>query len=93
MAYGPDTEEMLRRIAECDDGEISFDGLNITHIPQLSTHITHLDCGNSPMLVELPPLHEGLRSLWFTHTGIRRIPSLPSTMRDVICGESPINHI
>ena len=91
-AYGPDTEELLRRIAACKDKwyefgksttlNVSF--LQIRSLPPLPRYLEFLICYETP-LEELPDLPEGLLTLQCDMTQLRRLPKLPVCLKTLIC--------
>lgn len=67
MAYGPDTEELLRRVANIQNGMLNVSYLNITSLPTLPSGLQILYCYNTP-LTRLPDLPSGLQQLYCSNT-------------------------
>ena len=95
MAYGPDTDKVLKQIAEYDSPrkrqerylywpsgfELEIMNLNIHSLPDLSSlpELQSIHLGNLP-ITKLPPLPTNLRSLWCTNTLITELSPLPRNL-------------
>lgn len=86
MAHGPDTEELLRRLAYATDISDILDvsRLNITSLPPLPNSLKNLDCSHTP-IIKLPPLPESLTFLDCSYTQITEIPRLPDSLKHLLC--------
>ena len=91
MAYGPDTDEMLKRIADCGD-ELTVSRLQITTLPSLPTSLRKLFCINTT-LTSLPELPSTLQVLYCTNTPITELPSLPPTLQKLHCHTTQITSL
>ncbi len=78
MAYGQDTERLLRCIAT--SGHIlDISRLRIHSLPQLPERILGLFCDYTE-LAELPELPPRLQMLSIIDTNVKRLPTLPETL-------------
>ena len=85
MAHGPDTDELLRRIAAGDTRLNNYD-MEITSLPAtLPLNLLHLNI-NDIQLTELPPLPHGLQTLNVYSNQLTRLPALPNTLISLFCG-------
>jgi hypothetical protein len=92
MAYGPDTDILLREISKCkqESSEILKSEylyiywMNITSLPVLSKYIKGIICTGS-RIQELPELHEGLEYLNVNQTQIEQLPTLPKSLKFLSC--------
>lgn len=83
LQHGPDTEELLKRIADCDT-KLRVNNLRIHSLPELPVRIQELYCHNTP-LTSLPELHEGLISLDCDDTPMTSLSQLPTTLKFLCC--------
>lgn len=91
MAYGPDTEELLRRLENCDV-ELDVSTLNLTSLPSLPSKVKFLNCRRTP-LTSLPELPPNLCALNCRKTNLTRLPSLPSTVYILNCSDTQITEL
>ena len=89
--YGPDTEELLRRLAN-DPMDVNLSSLHITHLPPLPDSIRILNCGVCP-LTELPPLPPRLRTLICSYSDLQSLPRLPDTLRTLWCNNTLLHQL
>ena len=87
--YGQDTKELLRRIANIQDGRLDVSRLNITSLPELPSGLQDLWCEHSP-LRSLPELPAKLKELWCWNTQLTSLPSLPSSLEVLRCNDTPL---
>lgn len=66
MAYGPDTEELLKRIQNCN-ADLDVVGLHITSLPELPAGLQRLDCSRT-QITSLPELPATLQFLYCYRT-------------------------
>ena len=91
MAYGPDTEELLKRLANCTD-ELVLSSLNLTSLPSLPSTVKYLICENIP-LTTLPELPPNLRVLNCSRTNLTHLPSLPRDLYILTCSYTQITEL
>ena len=84
MAHGPDTEELLRRVANIRNGELNLVQLNITTLPDLPSGLQKLYCSYAA-LTSLPELPSSLKVLWCTSMPLTSLPELPSGLEELYC--------
>lgn len=100
MAYGPDTDKLMRVIASYDSPrkrqernlywpsgfELEIMNLNIHSLPDLSSlpELKLIHLGNLP-ITKLPPLPTNLHSLWCTNTLITDLSPLPRNVTTLCC--------
>jgi hypothetical protein len=84
MAHGPDTAELLRRIANIHDNKLDVSGLNITSLPDLPSELQKLYCSNTNLTI-LPALPSGLQILECANTNITTLLDLPSGLQKFWC--------
>lgn len=90
MAHGPDTEELLRRIANIQNGELVVDELNITSLPDLPSGLQKLYCSRT-RLTTLPELPSRLQRLWCSNTiTLTTLPDLPSGLQELYCNNTSL---
>jgi hypothetical protein len=83
--YGPDTEELLRRMANIPENcLLDVSGLNITSLPELPRRIKTLWCNNTH-ITELPTLPPRLVSLHCYNTPLTNLPTLPKSLFILCC--------
>ena len=95
MAYGPDTDILLREILKCKQewyevwksDHLYINGLDITRLPVLPKYIKRLSCSHST-IQELPELPEGLEQLICYRSNISRLPELPKSLKSLACYDS-----
>jgi Leucine-rich repeat (LRR) protein len=87
--YGPDTEELLRRIKTIGNGILSVTDLNITSLPELPPTVKHLWCYRVP-LTSLPKLPSNLIRLDCSGTNITSLPELPSSLMHLSCSHTSL---
>ena len=99
MAHGPDTEELLRRLANVrqlyetsEPTELNIYGLRITSLPELPSYLTQLWCSQT-QITQLPPLPASLRRLDCANTQITNLPSLPSSLEMLSCRNTQITEL
>lgn len=92
MAHGPDTEELLRRIANIQNGVLNIAKLNITSLPDLPPGIEKLMCHNT-QLTTLPALPSGLQRLWCSHMQLTSLPALPYGLEFLWCPHTPLRSL
>jgi hypothetical protein len=92
MAHGPDTDELLRRIRECNNRFLYLSTLNITSIPSLPPTLTDLVC-TKLLIKELPSLPATLRYLDCSYTTITELPPLPDTLEALICNNTNLTQL
>ncbi len=90
LAHGPDTEELLRRIANIHHDILDVCRLNITSLPELPSTLMRLDCSDTQLSV-LPKLPSELKYLECANTQIITLPAFPSTLRILICANTQIS--
>jgi len=89
MAHGPDTDELLRRIASGDTSLSNYD-IEITSLPAtLPLNLRHLGI-TACQLTELPPLPPRLVSLNVYSNQLTRLPALPNTLVSLFCGHNQL---
>ena len=91
MAHGPDTEELLRRMANNTE-ELNVSGLNITSLPELPSRLQYLNCHRTH-LTSLPELPSGLIILNCSNTRLTSLPKFPSELIHITCSHTPITSI
>ncbi len=89
MAHGPDTEELLYRFANCEDGMIEISNLNITSIPPIPINVISLNCSNTE-ITKLPNLPKYLEYLDCSNTKISKMQNLPKTLQYLNCSNTEI---
>jgi len=82
--YGPDTKELLRRIANIKYNELYLCNLNITSLPEFPIGLTGLDCSHTQLTI-LPKLPAGLKKLDCSHTQLTILPKLPTGLTKLKC--------
>ena len=87
--YGPDTEELLRRIATMENGVLNVSNLQIHSLPELPAGLKQLYCGET-QISALPELPTGLTHLHCGRTQITVLPELPTTLVDLGCSFTSI---
>ena len=92
MAHGPDTEELLRLIANVQNGILNVCELNITSLPELPSELQYLFC-NSIQITTLPTLPSKLKELYCSRTPITSLPDLPSGLETLYCHNTPITSL
>lgn len=91
--YGPDTDELLRRMANSKDKTLYLNNLNITHLPTLPTDLEFLFCNETP-IKSLPELPESLLVLNIRSTNISRLPEkLPPKLHRLVCSYTSIEYL
>ncbi len=63
MAYGADTEELLRRIAAIEDNMLDLSSLDIHSFPPLPNNLRGLCLENNHSLTRIPELPASLEDL------------------------------
>ena len=91
MAYGPDTEELLRRISECTT-TLNVSRLRITSLPDLPSSLKYLICSHTP-ITKLPDLPSSLESLECSKTTLTHLPDLPSSIKELDCRWTSLTHL
>ena len=90
MAHGPDTDELLKRIAEMVNGELDVSCLNIISLQVVLTPgLKDLNC-SSTKIQELPELPEGLEFLDVSYCPIKKLPRLPESLIDLDISDSGV---
>jgi Leucine-rich repeat (LRR) protein len=89
MAHGPDTEELLTRIANVQNGALNLSSLNITSLPELPCELQGLWCSYTH-LTSLPDLPSGLTVLECFNTPLTTLPELPSHLEWLWCANTRI---
>ncbi len=89
MAHGPDTEELLRRIANSSNGMLNVSGLNITSLPELPPDLKILWCNNTH-ITSLPSFPPGFEAVNCSNTQVTTIPPLPPGFEGLSCCNTPI---
>ena len=92
MAHGPDTEELLRRIADIQENKLIISGLRITSLPDLPADIQILWCYDT-QLTSLPALPSGLQTLYCYNTLLISLPDLPSGLESIDCPNTPLTSL
>ena len=95
MAHGPDTEELLRRVANTQyvlGHLLNVSDLNITSLPELPLELEFLYCYTT-QITHLPKLPSGLKVLWCYKTPLTSLPDLPSELYELDCSETNITHL
>jgi Leucine-rich repeat (LRR) protein len=92
FSYGPDTEELLRRIANIKDNKLNICSLRITSLPDLPLSLQDLNCSHT-LLTQLPSLPPRLMYLDCSFTHITKLPPLPSTLIQLYCCHTPITEL
>lgn len=92
MAHGVDTDELLRRIANIQDGILNLNGLNITSLPELPHNLITLICYDCP-LRNLPDLPSELINLACHRTNITTLPNLPSKLKHLVCAQTNLTSL
>ena len=92
LAYGPDTEELLRRIARMHNGYLDVSYLNITSLPPLPSTVKKLVCPVT-RLTHLPELPSELQKLSCGSTLITHLPGLPSGLQELYCNYTSITQL
>lgn len=92
MAHGPDTEELLRRIANIQNGQLTVNGLNITSLPPLPSDLKILKCSHT-RITSIPELPFGFEALNCFSTPITSLPELPSTLEGLNCAGTQITSL
>ena len=93
MSYGPNTDELLKRIAEIRNGCLCVSHLQLTGLPELPDDITFLNCCWNPDLKELPKLPKNLKYLVCCYTAISSLPTLPKTLVSLYCENTPLTFL
>jgi hypothetical protein len=97
MAHGPDTDELLRLLANVrqhwyefwKSNNLSIVGYRITSLPLLPHYLLYLNCSHT-QIRELPILPSSLISLNCINTPITELPSLPSSLKTLLCNDTQI---
>jgi Leucine-rich repeat (LRR) protein len=98
MDHGPDTEELLRRVAAAAAREpplipsLRVDGLRIHSLPPLPENLMELWCYRT-QISELPPLPAGLLVLHCMETQVKSLPPLPPKLRFLICCKTAVKSL
>lgn len=92
MAYGPDTDELLRRVAAAANGMLDVGDLEITGLPPLPDGLVTLYADGSG-LTELPPLPPGLLELYVSGTPLQSLPPLPESLQVLDIDETPLTNL
>jgi len=92
MAHGPETEELLRRIANIQDGKLNISWLNITSLPELPNSLKTLDCSDT-QITSLPKLPQSLQALYCYNTQLTSLPELPNSLQKLFCFNTQITSL
>ena len=92
MAHGPDTEELLTRIGNIQNGALNLSYLNITSLPELPSGLQGLWCSHT-QLSSLPLLPSGLTVLECFDTPLTSLPELPSHLEWLWCANTCITYL
>ena len=100
MAHGPDTEELLRRLANVRHywyeiqklTELNIYGLQITSLPELPSYLKKLCCSHT-QIPKLPSLPSSLVALGCHSTQITELPPLPDSLREIYCSHTQITKL
>ena len=91
MAHGPDTEELLKRVADCTD-TLNVVGLEITSLPSLPSTLLKLFCSFT-QIIELPALPSRLQTLVCCATQITKLSELPPRLQELSCHNTQITEL
>lgn len=92
MAHGPDTDELLRRMADLQNNTLDIHNLNITSLPILPSSLERLHCSQTP-ITSLPMLPSDLTELYCWNTPITSLPPLPSSLKILSCRNTQITSL
>jgi Leucine-rich repeat (LRR) protein len=92
--YGPDTEEILRRIEKWKYGNVlNLDNLNLTRIPEnLPANLKEFYCNNN-QITKLENLPANLKELYCVNNQITKIENLPANLQKLFCMNNQITKI
>lgn len=85
--HGPDTDELLRTIEQCDGITLNVESLNITSLPKLPAGLQYLFCYDTQLSV-LPKLPAGLQELDCFNTPLTVLPELPPRLQILHCNDT-----
>ena len=88
MAHGPDTEELLGRMARSTK-RLDILDINITSLPELPSGLQELYCYDT-LLTSLPKLPSGLQVLYCSYTPLSSLPELPSGLQELNCSNTQL---
>lgn len=92
LQYGPDTEELLRRIATIEDGVLNLYNLEIHSLPKLPSGLIKLDC-SSTQITCLPELPPELQTLDCSDTPLTTLHDLPSELTALFCFKTKLTSL
>lgn len=84
MAYGPDTDKLLTKIANIKHDTLNVSELHITSLPELPVGLKELDCRETE-ITDLPILPLDLRILKCSDTKLRALSGLPVGLKELGC--------
>lgn len=90
--YGPDTEELLKRIDEIEDDRLILSELHITSLPPLPSTLKYLYFYNT-VLRKISYLPPNLLCLYCNLSSIEELPSLPESLRELYISYTQIRNI
>jgi Leucine-rich repeat (LRR) protein len=89
MAHGPETDELMERIATMEDNTLDVGWLDITSLPDLPADLCVLICSGT-RITSLPTLPASLLVLHCDQTPITELPELPPRLEQLYCYKTAI---
>jgi hypothetical protein len=89
MAHGRDTEELLKRFANYENGLLNVSNLDIFSIPPIPKHVTEFDCSNTSIR-KLPNLPNCIEYLNCSNTKISKMQNIPKSLKKLNCSNTKI---
>jgi hypothetical protein len=81
MAYGPDTDELMKCIHRGLGTSLNIYSMNITSLPPLQSTLKHITLYNVASIQSLPELPPSLEVLVICSTNITSLPFLPPSLK------------
>ena len=88
--YGPNTDEVLRRMETCDGRMLHLGSLELTRIPDNLPETLEILVINDNQITKLENLPPRLIGLWFYDNQVTKLENLPDTLIHLWCGRNPL---
>jgi hypothetical protein len=90
--YGPDTYELIDRIAKITDDTLDISGLRVTGLPPLPHTLKNLWCSFT-LITRFRSLPAGLEDITCENCPLVELPVLPKGLRKLICNFTPLTSL